>query len=147
MQKFIVWIIVIAVVIFGISLLLRRSTPMTDVSPTVNTETPPVTDTNPPVDINPTSAVKEFTVTGQNYSFAPATLTVKKGDTVKITFKNAEGNHDLRIDEFNVATERIQSGGEQTVTFIADKTGSFQYYCSVGNHRAMGMWGTLTVTE
>ncbi len=91
------------------------------------------------------SSVKEFTVTGQNYSFTPSTLTVNKGDTVKITFKNADGFHDFRIDEFNVATNRISGGSEESVTFVADKTGTFEYYCSVANHRAMGMKGTLTV--
>ena len=91
------------------------------------------------------AATKEFTVTGSNYAFAPKTLSVNKGDTVKITFTNAGGMHDFVIDEFNVKTERLESGDSTTVTFVADKTGSFQYYCSVGKHRSMGMWGTLTV--
>jgi cytochrome c oxidase subunit 2 len=90
-------------------------------------------------------AVKEFTITGQNFSFAPAVITVKKGDKVKITFKNAEGFHDFKIDEFNVATKQIQGGGEDTVEFTADKTGTFEYYCSVGKHRQMGMKGQLIV--
>lgn len=91
--------------------------------------------------------VKEFTVTGGNFKFAPNTLSVKKGDKVRIVFKNAEGFHDFKIDEFNVATKQIQGGAEETVEFTADKAGSFEYYCSVGKHRAMGMKGTLTVTE
>lgn len=94
-----------------------------------------------------TGTVKEFTVTGSNFRFAPATLTVKKGDTVKITFKNSGGMHDFVIDEFNARTKQIQGGAQETITFVADKAGSFEYYCSVGNHRAMGMKGTLTVTE
>jgi plastocyanin len=53
--------------------------------------------------------------------------------------------HDLRIDEFNAKTSVIQGGQTQTIEFIADKTGSFEYYCSVGTHRQMGMRGTLTV--
>jgi plastocyanin len=92
-----------------------------------------------------TSAVKEFTVVGSNFKFEPSVLSVNKGDTVKITFKDINGFHDFRIDEFNVATKQMQEGNEQTVTFIADKAGSFEYYCSVGEHRAMGMKGTLTV--
>lgn len=91
------------------------------------------------------SAVKEFTVTGSNYSFDPKTMSVVKGETVKIIFKNADGTHDLVIDEFNVHTKRIRAGEEDSVQFIADKAGTFEYYCSVGNHRAMGMKGTLTV--
>ena len=88
---------------------------------------------------------KSFTVTGQNFSFAPPTITVKKGDAVKITFKNAQGFHDFRIDEFGIATKQIRGGAEESVSFVADKVGSFEYYCSVGSHRAMGMKGTLIV--
>ena len=34
-----------------------------------------------------------------------------------------------------------------SVTFIADQEGSFEYYCSVGNHREEGMVGTLIVED
>lgn len=104
-------------------------------TPTAASTTPAVT----------TGTVKEFTVSGGNFYFTPKTMTVNKGDTVKITLKNAGGTHDLKIDEFNVATPRINSGQSATITFVADKTGTFEYYCSVGEHRAMGMFGTLTV--
>jgi len=90
-------------------------------------------------------AVKEFTVIGSNFAFAPNELKVKKGDTVKITFKNSGGMHDFVLDEFKAKTDIIKSGEQAEVTFIADKAGSFEYYCSVGNHRAMGMKGTLIV--
>ncbi len=93
------------------------------------------------------SGVKEFTVTGTSFSFAPSSMTVKKGDKVKITFVNASGFHDFRLDEFKVATPKINGGEQAVVEFTADKIGTFEYYCSVGEHRAMGMKGTLTVTE
>lgn len=95
--------------------------------------------------VEPGANAKEFTVTGQNFLFSPSTLTVKKGDKVKIIFKSAGGFHDFRIDEFNAATKKINGGQEDTVEFIAAKTGSFEYYCSVGEHRKMGMKGTLVV--
>jgi plastocyanin len=91
------------------------------------------------------SKIKEFTVTGKNFSFTPNTLAVNKGDKVKITFKNAGGFHDFKIDEFNVAAKKIGDGQQDVVEFTADKAGTFEYYCSVGNHRQMGMKGTLTV--
>ncbi len=93
------------------------------------------------------AGVKEFTIASDHFSFIPNAITVKKGDHVKITFANSVGTHDLKIDEFNVGTPLLGSGEKATIEFVADKTGSFQYYCSVGNHRAMGMWGTLTVSE
>ncbi len=92
-----------------------------------------------------TSPVKEFTVTGSSFKFVPATMTVNKGDKVRILFVNSDGFHDFKIDEFNVATKKIASGEQDTVEFVADKTGTFEYYCSVGTHRQMGMKGTLTV--
>ncbi len=91
------------------------------------------------------STTKEFTVIGTNFSFAPNKIEVNKGDTVKINFQNNDGMHNLIIDEFNVGTAVIGTGKTQTITFVAGKTGSFEYYCSVGSHRAMGMKGTLLV--
>lgn len=92
-----------------------------------------------------TPSVKEFTITAKNFSFTPNAITVNKGDKVKITFKNSNGFHDLKIDEYNVATKQIQGGSQDVVEFTADKAGTFEYYCSVGTHRAMGMVGTLKV--
>jgi plastocyanin len=93
----------------------------------------------------PESEVKEFTVTGSNFAFAPKSMAVKVGDKVRITFVNSVGMHDLRLDDFAVATKVLKAGESETVEFIATKAGSFEYYCSVGTHRQMGMVGTLTV--
>lgn len=90
-------------------------------------------------------AVKEFTIEGKNFSFSPNKISVKKGDKVKIIFKNSAGFHDLVIDEYGVATKQAQAPDTEVLEFTATKTGSFEYYCSVGSHRAMGMVGILTV--
>lgn len=89
--------------------------------------------------------VKEFTVIGGNFTFTPKAMTVNKGDTVKIIFKNTQGFHDFVLDEFGVKSKQSQGPSEETLTFVADKIGSFEYYCSVGTHRQMGMVGTLIV--
>lgn len=93
------------------------------------------------------AAEKVIEVDGKNFSFTPNVISVSKGDKVTINFKNVGGFHDFVIDEFNVKTDTIGTGKTATVTFTADKAGTFEYYCAVGNHRAMGMKGTLTVTE
>ncbi len=92
-------------------------------------------------------SIKSFTITGDNFTFSPASMTVNKGDTVRVTFKNMQGFHDFVIDEFMVATKQISAETEEVVEFVADQAGSFEYYCSVGSHRAMGMKGTLIVAE
>lgn len=93
----------------------------------------------------PAVETKIFDVTGKNFLFAPSTLTVNQGDKVKIIFRNEEGFHDFKIDELNIATSKITAGTQDTIEFIADKKGQFDYYCSVGTHRGMGMKGILVV--
>ncbi|HEY4528544.1 MAG TPA: cupredoxin domain-containing protein [Candidatus Paceibacterota bacterium] len=93
----------------------------------------------------PTQNVKEFVVVGKNFSFSPTKIEVNKGDIVHITFKNEGGNHDLVVDGYNIRTKVLPSGQSETIEFVADKSGSFEYYCSVGTHRQMGMKGTLMV--
>lgn len=86
-----------------------------------------------------------FTVDAGNFYFSPNVIHVKKGDTVKIVFKNDGGFHDWILDEFNVTMEPIKGGETAELQFVADKAGTFEYYCSVGSHRAMGMKGQLIV--
>ena len=113
---------------------------------TVNSEMPvPTEDNTIPEMVVDSTGVKEFTVEGVNFSFNPKTITVNKGDQVRIIFKNTAGFHDFKIDEFSVAAKQMQSPYQEILEFTADKAGSFQYYCSVGSHRAAGMFGTLTV--
>lgn len=138
-------IIILAVLAIGVGVWIYTQQPTPAVpnpstNPALSSET-----NNESAPSAPQGSVKEFTITGQNFSFTPSSLTVNKGDHVKITFKNSDGFHDFKIDEFSVATPRVQAGQEATVEFDANKTGSFEYYCSVGNHRAMGMKGTLVV--
>lgn len=86
-----------------------------------------------------------ITVEGANFSFIPNMITVKKGEKVKIVFKNVEGFHDFVIDELHVRTSQLNAGAEEVVEFTPMEVGQFEFYCSVGKHRQMGMKGTLTV--
>lgn len=88
---------------------------------------------------------KTFTVTGVPFSFSPATMTVNRGDRVRIIFNNQSGTHDLVVEGYNVRTKILSGGQSETIEFVANQSGSFEYYCSVGNHRQMGMKGTLIV--
>ena len=95
--------------------------------------------------------VKTFVVTGENFKFvvngaSNLDIKVNKGDRVRIEFTSTKGFHDWVVDEFDVATKQVRdSDGMTYVEFIADKIGTFEYYCSVGQHRANGMKGNLIV--
>jgi len=93
-----------------------------------------------------TDSQKPIVVEGSEYKFEPATLTVKQGEKVTILFRNKGSmSHDFRIDEFGVATSILRPGEEEEVSFVATETNTFSFYCSVGNHRALGMEGKLIV--
>lgn len=88
---------------------------------------------------------KSFTILGSNFAYDIKEMRVNKGDKVAVTFRSVDGFHDWVVDEFDATTEKVSTGNETTVTFVADKTGEFEYYCSVGSHRAQGMIGNLIV--
>ncbi|MBI2600429.1 cupredoxin domain-containing protein [Candidatus Daviesbacteria bacterium] len=89
--------------------------------------------------------VKTFEVEGRPFEFAPKEIRVNEGDRVRIVFRNTEGFHDWTLSGFNTKTKQINAGETDTIEFIADKKGTFEYFCSVGNHRQMGMVGQFIV--
>jgi plastocyanin len=114
-------------------------------TPPTTTPPPTTAPTATPAPAATTPTVATFNVSGGSFFFTPSTMNVKKGDKVRIVFTNAGGMHNLTLDAFGVATRTLSTGESQTVEFIASKSGSFEYYCNVGSHRAMGQKGTLIV--
>ena len=156
MSKKTVWLIIIVLVVLGAYWLSgrdSRTAPSPESLSPVDTNTMPVPQTDGNTveekvvseESPATQDIKAFTIEEKSFSFTPTTIKVKKGDKVQITLKNVGGFHDLKIDEFNVATKRINANEQEVITFVADKAGSFEYYCSVGEHRVLGMKGTLFV--
>ena len=75
-------------------------------------------------------------------------LMVTNGNLVQIHLINEEKNepsnksiHNLNIDEFNVHTGDLGYFQTKSITFLADKVGTFEYYCSIHPE----MKGTITV--
>ncbi|MEK7605776.1 MAG: plastocyanin/azurin family copper-binding protein [Patescibacteria group bacterium] len=150
-SKILIAAVVLLVVLgTGVYLLTKNSTttaPVPVATPTPTTAAIEETPTAAPSEAmtKTSGTVKEITVTGSSFKFVPATISVKKGDTVKVTFVNSGGSHNFVIDEFSVSTKVIASGQSETVSFVADKVGTYEYYCTVGNHRQKGMVGKLIV--
>jgi plastocyanin len=140
MSKF-SWILILLIIVAGAFFLVRSDN--TPVQQEI-VDTTPMQDTTID-DVPPQGEVKSFTVEGSQFKFSLNEIKVKRGDTVRITFKNVEGRHDWKLDEFNAATQILAAGQEETIEFTATETGTFEYYCSVGTHRQMGMKGNLIV--
>ncbi len=129
----------LAVLIGGYFLLMR---PQTQIA---NPTGEPEVIQEPSATQSSTMGTVELTVTSKGLKFEPTELRVKEGDTVRVTYKNTMGTHNFVIDEFNIKTNLIDAGQEETVEFVADQKGEFEFYCGVPGHRAAGMKGMLIV--
>lgn len=65
-------------------------------------------------------------------------ISISKGNLIQIHLINEEKNqsgipskHNLNIDEFNVHTKDLGYFQTESITFLADKSGTFDYYCSI----------------
>ena len=137
------------------SLMIIGCSGVTEALPAVEKQEVAIVNTEP-VDEEPAGVEKTesktvvFALTGENYQFMMngqenPDLKVSLGDKVRIEFTAASGFHDWSVGGFNIATEKVSDGQSSSVEFVADKKGTFEYYCSVGSHRQMGMKGKLIV--
>lgn len=140
-QKLIMGIILLFLVGGFVYYILNQGTPAADVTnQTIPSPTSVSESTGMPEN------VKTFEVEGKPFEFMPNEIRVKKGDTVKIVFKNTEGFHSFIIDGL-AKTKQIPVNETDMVQFVATQSGTFEYYCDVGTHRQQGMVGKLIVEE
>lgn len=128
---------------------LARATVKPSAAPTVTAiaSSSPSSGSSPSATGSSVANVKTFTLEGKNFRFTPNKINVKKGDKVKVILKVADAQHNFMVDGLNVQSKTGKSGETVEAEFTADKTGEFEFYCGVGNHREAGMVGTLVVTE
>lgn len=74
--------------------------------------------------------LKIFEVSAKQWEFIPSPIKVKEGDLVRLKITTADVAHSLALPEFGIM-EMIEPGKEAVVEFLADKRGTFDFYCSV----------------
>jgi plastocyanin len=93
---------------------------------------------------------ERLAVTAREYSYDPAAIVVTDGGqtTLTVALRN-DGSlaHDLRVerDGQDVGGTPIFAGGETRTAVIPLTPGEYTTFCSVGNHRQLGMEGKLEV--
>lgn len=113
-----------------------------------NSTTPGILPQPQEVDIE-VAAVGAYPV---NPAFDPESLTVPAGALVHVTFNNDETTpqvqHNWVVDGIpNATSSTIGPGASTSLDFTAPaQAGTFDYFCAIGDHRARGMEGTLSVT-
>jgi plastocyanin len=149
MNKFMVIVLLVVLVLGGGYFLMKKGG-------TVSTPEPAPTDLKAPEQTSPAAASNQtpastpiqVIVEGNEFAFTPSSFTLKQGQAVELTFKNTgKYPHDLSIEGINVSTKVIPSGQQDVITFTPDKTGEFNFTCTVTGHADKGMKGTITVTQ
>ena len=86
-------------------------------------------------------------VKARQYRFEPKTITVRKGQPVKIAVTATDVAHGFAIKEFNI-NEKIKANQTKVIEFTPDRAGRFRIFCSVycgDGHDEMT--GELVVTD
>lgn len=105
----------------------------------------PATDTESATDGSPQASARTIQITAKNWEFSPKAITVKKGEKVSLAVKSVDGNHGIAIPELGI-DQTYNQGETVTIDLPTDKTGTFQFRCSVPcgpGHREMT--GTITI--
>ncbi len=95
----------------------------------------------------PAAPVKDFDLKAFQFGYSPETITVNKGDVVKIHATSGDVPHGVMIKEYGINV-RVEKEKPQDIQFVADKSGEFDIVCSVycGSGHAM-MKAKLIVKE
>ena len=89
--------------------------------------------------------VRVIDVEAGSFYYKPNVMKVKKGETVRMVMNSVSMMHDFNIDELGVKLPIVKDGDSDMIEFVAGEVGTFEYYCSVGEHRANGQVGMITV--
>lgn len=112
-----------------------------DVTETIVEETLPVNNGEEPAE----EEVLQIEVDGFNFGYTPEIISIPAGQKVRVVLTSSDGFHDFVVEGTDIATEKINTGGQTEIEFTIDEPGEYEFYCSVGQHRANGMVGTLIV--
>lgn len=85
------------------------------------------------------ASVREITIDANRFTFAPAVVKVREGESVKITVRNKDTTHGISVPAFSAR-------GAESIEFVASKKGNYPFYCATycgSGHQ--DMQGTLIV--
>ncbi|MCI0490963.1 MAG: DUF5777 family beta-barrel protein [Blastocatellia bacterium] len=74
--------------------------------------------------------IQEIKITARRFEFNPRTITVRKGEPVKITFTSEDADHGLAISDLDIDL-RVRARQTKSIEFTPDREGKFKISCSV----------------
>jgi heme/copper-type cytochrome/quinol oxidase subunit 2 len=82
-----------------------------------------------PVHLSP-SVERRFRVEASQFAYSPAEIFANPGDTVTIELVSTDVVHGLYVDGYGISV-KADPGQTATLSFVADKPGSFRMRCNV----------------
>ncbi|HSG42341.1 MAG TPA: cupredoxin domain-containing protein [Anaerolineales bacterium] len=73
---------------------------------------------------------RTFVIDARQYAYSPSELRVNTGDTVTLQLVSTDVVHGIYVDGYDISVE-ADPGQIATLTFAADKAGSFRFRCNV----------------
>ncbi len=73
---------------------------------------------------------RTFRIDARQFAYSPSELRVNPGDIVTIQLVSTDVVHGLYVDGYDISVE-ADPGQTATLTFVADKPGSFRFRCNV----------------
>ena len=73
---------------------------------------------------------RTYRIDARQFAYSPSELNVNAGDTVTIQLVSTDVIHGLYIDDYDLWVE-ADPGQTATLTFLANKPGSFRFRCNV----------------
>lgn len=84
-----------------------------------------------PLPVRPVAPVERiFRIEASQYSYDPGEISVNPGDMVTIELVATDVVHGLYVDSYGISVT-ADPGQTATLTFVADKAGSFRLRCNV----------------
>jgi len=127
-KKILIILFAAVIIIIGAFLLLRKPSAQNNnpSAPTDNSSTQTNNPITQPSDSTTSVNPKTYNITIENFSFKPAELKIKKGDTVVWTNQDSSPH---QILESNFKSEKLNNG--QSFRFVFETVGTFNYICSI----------------
>ncbi len=73
---------------------------------------------------------RTFRIDARQFAYSPSELNVNPSDTVTIQLVSTDVVHGLYVDGYDISVQ-ADPGQTVTLTFVANKTGSFRFRCNV----------------
>jgi heme/copper-type cytochrome/quinol oxidase subunit 2 len=75
-------------------------------------------------------SLRRVSIVASKYAFEPGRIEVAQSDLVRIELRTADIAHSLTIDGYRIS-KRVNPGAPVTFEFLADREGTFPFYCNL----------------